>query len=366
VVRSRTVPWSHGRGPTSFGFWRRPCYNPGMTVRWGIAGPGGIAERFADGMELVADGEIVAVASRSRDRADAFADRHDIPKRYGAYDDLAADPDVDVVYVATPHSRHEQDTLTYLAAAKHVLCEKPFALNAAQARRMAEAARAGSLFLMEAMWSRFLPAYRRLRELLDDGRIGEPLVVEADFGFRVPVNPEHRLFDLALGGGALLDLGIYPVQLCAFVLGPPERVLADGVIGETGADEVVTGLLHSGGRLGVVKAATRVALSCTARISGSDGWIGLPAPMHNPTALTIGGPGGPGGPGATGGTERVDAERVDTAFEGVGLRFQVEEVHRCLAAGQTESPVIPLDESIALLRVLDDMRAQLGVVYPGE
>ncbi len=335
-----------------------PCYNPGMTVRWGIAGPGGIAERFAEGMELVADGEIAAVASRSRNRADAFADRHDIRQRYGSYGDLAADPDVDVVYVATPHSRHEQDTLTYLAAGKHVLCEKPFALNAAQARRMAEAARAGGLFLMEAMWTRFLPAYRRLRELLDDGRIGEPLVVEADFGFRVPVNPEHRLFDLALGGGALLDLGIYPVQLCAFVLGTPERVLADGVIGETGADEIVTGLLHSGGRLGVVKAATRVALSCTARISGSDGWIGLPAPMHSPTALTI------GGPGATGGTGGI--ERVDAAFEGVGLRFQVEEVHRCLAAGQTESPVMPLDESIALLGVLDDMRAQLGVVYPGE
>jgi predicted dehydrogenase len=332
-----------------------------MNVRWGIVGPGGIAERFAEGMELVADGEIVAVASRSRERADAFADRHHVPLRYGSYDDLAADPEVDVVYVATPHSRHEQDTLTCLAAGKHVLCEKPFALNAAQACRMTEAARAGGLFLMEAMWSRFLPAYRRLRELLDGGRIGEPLVVETDFGFRVPVNPAHRLFDLVLGGGALLDLGIYPVQLCSFVLGLPERALADGVIGETGADEVVTGLLHhSGGRLGVIKAATRVALSCTARISGSDGWIGLPAPMHSPMALTI------GDPGVLGATGTVGTEHVDAAFQGVGLRFQVEEVHRCLAAGQTESPMMPLDESIALLGVLDDMRAQLGVVYPGD
>jgi predicted dehydrogenase len=323
-----------------------------MTVRWGVAGPGGIAERFATGMELVADGEIVAVASRSTERANAFADRHNIPKRYGSYDDLAADPEVDVVYVATPHSRHEADTLTYIAAGKHVLCEKPFAINAAQARRMVEAARAGGLFLMEAMWSRFLPAYRRLRELLDEGRIGQPLVVEADFGFRVPVISEHRLFDLALGGGALLDLGIYPVQLCAFVLGLPERVLADGVIGETGADEVVTGLLHhSGGRLGVVKASTRVQLSCTARISASDGWIDLPAFMHCPTALTIGG---------------GNVERVDAAFDGDGLRFEVEEVHRCLAAGQTESPVMPLDESVAILGVLDEMRAQVGVAYPGE
>jgi predicted dehydrogenase len=324
-----------------------------MTVRWGVAGPGGIAERFATGMELVADGEIVAVASRSTERANAFADRHAIPTRYGSYDDLAADPEVDVVYVATPHSRHEVDTLTYMAAGKHVLCEKPFAINAAQARRMVEAARAGGLFLMEALWSRFLPAYRRLRQLLDEDRIGQPLLVEADFGFRVPVSAEHRLFNLALGGGALLDLGIYPVQLCAFVLGLPERVLADGIIGETGADEVVTGLLHhSGGRLGVVKASTRVQLSCTARISASDGWIDLPAFMHCPTALTIGGGG--------------NVERVDAAFDGDGLRFQVEEVHRCLAAGETESPVMPLDESVAILGVLDDMRAQLGVVYPGE
>ena len=324
-----------------------------MTVRWGVAGPGGVAERFATGMELIADGEIVAVASRSTERANAFADRHDIAKRYGSYDDLASDPEVDVVYVATPHSRHEADTLTYVAAGKHVLCEKPFALNAAQARHMVEAARAGGLFLMEAMWSRFLPAYRRLRALLDDGRIGQPLVVEADFGFRVPVNVEHRLFNLALGGGALLDLGIYPIQLCAFVLGLPERVLADGVIGETGADEVVTGLLHhSGGRLGVVKASTRVQLSCTARVSARDGWIELPAFMHCPTALTIGGSG--------------NVERVDAAFDGDGLRFQVEEVHRCLAAGHTESPVMPLDESVAILGVLDEMRAQLGVAYPDE
>lgn len=321
-------------------------------VRWGVVGPGGIAERFATAMAVVDDGEIVAVSSRSLDRATAYADRHGIAGRYEGLDDLLADDAVDAVYVATPHSRHEADTLAALGAGKHVLCEKAFALDASQATRMVEAARSTGLFLMEALWSRFLPAYRRLRELLDDGAIGEPLLVEADFGFRVPtVDPSHRLFDLFKGGGALLDLGIYPIQLCALVLGVPERVVADGVVGGTGADETVAALLHhEHDRLGVVKASTRVPLSCTARLSGTDGWIELPAFMHCPTSLTV--------------RSTAGAETLDASFEGDGLRFEIAEVHRCLAAGEVESPVMPLDESIALLRVLDEIRAQLGVVYP--
>jgi predicted dehydrogenase len=304
-------------------------------------------------MTSVDDGEIIAVASRSIDRANAYGDRYGVPHRHVGVESLTADDDVDVVYVATPHSRHEFDTVTALAAGKHVLCEKAFALDAPQARRMVDAARAGGRFLMEAMWSRFLPAYRRVRELLDDGAIGDPLVVEADFGFRVPVDPGHRLFDLAQGGGALLDLGIYPMQLCAFVLGLPQRVVADGVVGETGADEIVTALLHhSGDRLGVVKAATRVPLSCTARISGCDGWIELPAFMHCPTSITLRRPNG--------------SEVLDCSFDGDGLRFEIEEVHRCIANGDVESTVMPLDESVALMGVLDDVRAQLGIRFPEE
>jgi predicted dehydrogenase len=323
------------------------------TFRWGVAGPGGIAERFADGMRLVEDGEIMAVASRSLDRADAFADRFGIRSRYADYRALAEDPEVDVVYVATPQVRHEADTVTYVGAGKHVLCEKPFALNADQTQHMVEAARAHGVFLMEAMWTRFLPSYRALREVLDDGRIGEPLLVEADFGFRMPVTPDHRLFDLALGGGALLDLGIYPVQLCSFVLGLPDRISADGVVGTTGVDEQVAAVLHhASGALGVVKAAIRVSMTCTARIAGSDGWIELPAFMHCPDALTVGGPKG--------------IERIDAAYEGDGLRFQVEEVHRCIADGLTESAVMPLAETVNLARTLDAIRAQVGVVYPGE
>jgi predicted dehydrogenase len=324
-----------------------------VTIRWGVAGPGGIASRFAEAMQLVDDGAIVAVASRSLERANAFGDRFGVPARYGEYEALAADRDVDVVYVATPHSRHERDTFLFLDAGKHVLCEKPFALNATQGRRMVEAARARGLFIMEAMWTRFLPSYRSLVAVLAEGRIGDPLVVEADFGFRRPVQPDHRLFDRALGGGALLDLGIYPVQLCSLVLGAPDRLVADGAVGATGVDEVVAGVLHhTSGAVGVVKAALRAGLSCRARITGSEGSIELPAFMHCPAWIDV--------------ATASGIERIDGAYEGDGLRFQVEEVHRCLAAGHAESAVMPLDETLSIAGTLDAMRAQLGVVYPGE
>jgi predicted dehydrogenase len=324
-----------------------------VTVRWGVVGPGGIATRFAEGMQLVPEGEIGAVASRSIDRADHFGDRFGVPTRYGDYESLAADAEVDAVYVATPHVRHEADTVMFIEAGKAVLCEKPFAINAQQARRMVEAARANGVFLMEAMWSRFLPAYRALGDVLGEGRIGEPLVVEADLGFPLPVMPDYRLFDRSLGGGALLDLGIYPVQLCTLVLGVPEHVLSDGVVGETEVDELVAAVLHHpAGGLGVVKASIRVPLACGARIAGTDGWIELPPFMHCPEWIGIGGTG--------------PVERIDAAFEGEGLRFQVEEVHRCLADGTMESSVMPLDETVAIAGVLDAIRAPLGVVYPGE
>lgn len=322
-------------------------------TRWGVVGPGEIAKGFADAMTMVDDGRIVAVASRSLDRAEAFGEKFDIPRRYGDYAALAADPDVDVVYVATPQSCHEDDTVSLLEAGKHVLCEKPFALNAAQAKRMVSVARDRGLFLMEAIWSRYLPAYTSMLEVIASGRIGEPLMVEADFGFRIPVDGTHRLFDLERGGGALLDLGIYPVQLCSLILGPPESAVGAAVIGETGVDEQIAAVLrHPGGRLGVVKAAVRVSMGCTARISGTEGSIDLPAFMHCPDSLTV--------------NTRGASERIDCSYAGNGLRFEIAEVHRCLAEGLTESPLMSLDESVALATTLDSIRTQVGVVFPGE
>jgi predicted dehydrogenase len=206
---------------------------------------------------------------------------------------------------------------------------------------------------MEAMWTRFLPAYVVLREILGSGRIGDPVVVEADLGFRVPVIPDYRLFDLAQGGGALLDLGVYALQLCSLVLGRPDRVVAEGVIGTTSVDEHVAAVLHhEAATLGVIKASIRAGLACTARITGSKGWIDLPAFMHCPQSLVVGG--------------RDGTELVDATFDGEGLRFQVEEVHRCLTDGRTESSIMPLEESLEIATTMDAIRAQIGVVYAGE
>jgi predicted dehydrogenase len=314
-----------------------------------VLATGGIASRFATDMQRVPDGEIVAVGSRTVARAQAFGERFGIERRHGSYGDLLSDPEVDVVYVATPHLSHAALTIGALEAGKHVLCEKPLALDEAQVRAMTGAAAAQGRFLMEALWSRFLPAYRALSDAVAAGRIGTPLVVEADFGFRRPVEPDHRLFDSRLGGGSLLDLGIYPLQLCRLVLGPPDEVRAVGHVGETGVDEVMAAVLHHpGGTVGVVKSAIRVPLSCTARISGSEGAIELPAFMHCPLHLVVNG------------------EVVDTAFEGEGLRFQVEEVHRCLREGRLESDRMPWSDSLGLAATMDDVRRQIGVTYPHE
>jgi predicted dehydrogenase len=322
-------------------------------IRWGVLGPGGIAVKFAESMKLVEGGRIVAVASRSRERAVQFGDQFEVEARYGDYESLAGDPNVDIVYVATPHAMHERDTLMMLGAGKHVLCEKPLALNAKQADRMVHEARASRLFLMEAIWSRFLPAYRVLTDLISSGEVGDVLLVESDFGFRLPVDPAHRLYNLALGGGALLDLGIYPIQLCSLLLGKPVRVQADGIIGGTGVDEVVAAVLSfDGGRMGVIKAAIQVGLSCTARISGSVGAIALPAPMHCPRSVSV--------------ISNHGDREVDCSFPGNGLQFEIEEVHQCLREELTESQTMRLDDTVAFASTLDVVRSQIGLVYPGE
>jgi predicted dehydrogenase len=322
-------------------------------VRWGIAATGGIARRFATGLAETDDTDTVAVASRSQERADEFGAEFDIPRCHASYEALAEDPDVDVVYVASPHSRHQADTLLFLEAGKHVLCEKPFALNEAQAKRMVDAARERNLFVMEAMWSRFLPTYVLLGELLADGVIGEVQHVDADLAIRFPFDPTHRHFDLALGGGALLDLGIYPLQLASLVLGAPADVHAVGQVGATGVDEVVAAVLrHESGGLATVRTATRLTMACTARISGTEGAIDLPAFMHCPNSLTV---------------TNVDGINVhETPIVGEGLRYQVAEVHRCVRAGELESPVIRHAETLRLTHTMDRIRAQLGVRYPGE
>ena len=323
------------------------------SIRWGIVGTGGIAAQFATAMPHAAGGDVVAVASRTAEGAQAFGDRFNTARRHASYEALAADSSVDVVYVAGPHIRHATDTIAFLEAGKHVLCEKPLAINHSEASAMVAVARSRGLFLMEAVWSRFLPAYTTIVDILASGSVGEPSMVDAEFGFSLPVMPDHRLFDRSLGGGALLDLGIYPLQLCSLVLGPVEHIRGLGTIGSTGVDEQVAAIsTHENGGLGIIRAGIRTQLACSARISSSKGSIALPAFMHCPDYLIV--------------SDKTGERRIDCPVGEHGLRFEIEEIHRCLNAGKLESSVMPLDESMSLAATMDTIRRQIGLSYPGE
>jgi predicted dehydrogenase len=323
-------------------------------VRWGILGTGKIAVLFATGLQSVQDAEIAAVGSRTQEAADAFGDRFAIPHRHGSYTALAADPDVDVIYVATPHTLHAENSLLCLGAGKAVLCEKPFALNTQQAEKVIDFARGRGLFLMEAMWSRYYPAMVRVRELLAAGAIGEPLLLSADLGFRSQVNPASRLYDPALGGGALLDVGVYPVSLASMVFGAPADVTSRGHLGTTSVDEqggIILG--YTGGRLAILYASIRATTPHEATIMGTEGRLRIGLDWHKPDRVTITRPGQPD-------------ETTHLPFDGNGYNYEAAEVNACLRAGRTESAVMPLDETLAIMRTLDEIRSQWGLRYPGE
>lgn len=323
-------------------------------IRWGIAGTGVIADAFARDLRLLGDAELVAVGSRSQEAADRFADAHGLTHRHIGYDALAADPGVDAVYVAVPHTGHEEVTLTAIAAGKAVLCEKPFAINAAQTERMVAAARAAGVFLMEAMWVRFLPHQTGLRELIAAGRIGEIRSIIVDRGEVLSSDPAHRVLDPALGGGALLDLGIYPVSFVSMLLGTPDRVAAFATPAVTGVDAQTSAIFgYPGGAHALVTTALDSRTSNTASITGTKGRIDLVdwADGRLPAKLTL----------LDGTTQSLEFPR-----EGKGLRLQAAEVGRCLRAGETQSPVMPLDETLSIMRTLDLIRQQIGLRYPGE
>jgi predicted dehydrogenase len=322
--------------------------------RWGVLGPGSIARKFATGLSVLPDHALVAVGSRSQERSDRFGDEFGVPRRYASYEELAADPAIDAIYVSTPHSFHKEHTLLCLAHGKHVLTEKPFALNAAQGEEMVAAARNAGLFLMEAMWTRFLPIVVEARRLLAEGAIGSLRMVQADFGFRTSFNPSGRLFDPALGGGALLDVGVYPVALAHMLLGVPARVAAVAEIGASGIDEQ-TGILlgYPGGALALLSTAVTTNTPHEATLMGTDGWIRLSSPWWVGTELVIQRSG-------------REPERVARPYLGNGYGHEAIAVAESVRAGKTEHAVMPLAESLAILRTMDRVREQIGVRYPGE
>jgi len=327
-------------------------------IRWGISSTGGIAHSFAKALARVPDARLVAVGSRTQERADAFAREHGATRAHGSLAMLLADPEVDIVYIASPHSEHCREALQVVAAGKHVLVEKPFGLSAAEARAVFEAAEAAGVFVMEALWSRFLPAHVRLRELVAEGAIGEVRVVDASFGFPFPDRPEHRLFAPELGGGALLDLGIYSVNTAMQLLGPPEDVTATAVIGPTGVDvNTAVTLRFAGGAVATARCSLTARDPCTARVIGTEGFIELPAPQHCPDHLLL----------RTLAHYRQDpgpGERIDLPDGGDGLRYQVHEVHECLRRGVQQSDVMSWQHTLDLMTTLDRARACIGLEYP--
>ena len=324
-------------------------------IRWGIVGTGGIARRFAEDLRLLPDASLVAIGSRGPATAEEFGARFDVPHRHASYDDLVNDADVDVVYIATPHVGHHDAAMSAIDAGKAVLVEKPFTLNANEAASLIDAARSRGVFLMEAMWARFLPHMVRVRELLASRALGDVRVVIADHNQWFARDPSHRLFDPTVGGGALLDLGIYPVSFASMVFGAPMRVTAVSDRAFTGVDATTSAILqYDDGAHSVVTTSLEVAGPTSAAIVGTEARIKFDGVFYAPTAFTL--------------IARDGSvlERFDEPHEGRGLRHEAAQVMRCLRAGQLESDVMPLDETLEIMDTLDEIRRQIGLVYPGE
>lgn len=324
------------------------------SIRWGILGTGAIAHAFAGALRDSADSTVVAVGSRSLASADAFADRFDIARRYGSYADLASAPDIDVIYIATPASLHAQNTTLALEHGKAVLCEKPFALNARQAEEMVALARKKNLFLMEGMWTRFHPSLAEVKRIIASGQIGTVQHVSASLGFSLSRDPAHRLNDVALGGGALLDLGVYPLSIASALLGPIDDIEGSSVLGESGCDVATCFTMrHANGLLSTAICSTRSWLPCALTVSGALGQIQIDPPFHVSRSLTV--------------REGMSQpQTISTPYEGNGFTHEAMEVNRCLKAGLTESPFMPLGETVHLMRLLDKVRGQTGILYPDD
>jgi len=323
-------------------------------VGWGILATGGIARTFAQ--DLLDHGHRVeAVGSRSVESAAAFASPYGIPRSHGSYEALVGDPRVDVVYVATPHNLHADNALLALRAGKHVLVEKPFTQNVAQAREVIDCAARSGLLVMEAMWTRFLPHMEQIRAWVAAGRIGEVRSLHADHTQRLPLDDRHRLNDPALAGGALLDLGVYPISFAHDLLGPVEHVQARATFKSTGVDgSVATILQHVGGALSTSYSSSEFRGPNRASVLGSAGRIEIDATWYAPTRVVL---------------HDVDDQAIDVFDEpvtGRGMQFQAAEVERLLGAGETASSVMSPADCLAVMSTLDVVRASIGLRYPGE
>lgn len=322
--------------------------------RWGILGTGFIAGLQTP--DLMSNGSVVqAVGSRTLASATEFAARFQIPSSHGSYEDLVADPDVDIVYISTPHPFHHENALLALDAGKHVLIEKPFAMNARQAQEIVELAETKGLIALEAMWTRYLPHMVRIRELIRSGALGEVRTVIADHNQNLPKDPAHRLNDPALGGGALLDLGIYPVSFAFDVFGAPVGIRAAASMTETGVDRQTAMIFEYGdGQQAVLHCALDTAGPNQAAIIGTEGRIEIPSVWYTPSAFT-----------------RYDAdgnvvEHFDEPVSGRGMQYQAREMERLIAVRAIANDILPPRQSVQVMEALDEVRRQIGLAYASD
>ena len=322
------------------------------SVKWGILGAGVIAEKVAAAIKEYPHAELAGVGSRSLDKAQAFADRVDVKKAFGTYEELCQSSDIDIIYIATPHVFHKEHTMLALRNGKHVLCEKPFAINKSDAEEMIFEARSRNLFLMEAMWTCVMPGMIKLKQILKDGIIGKVRLVEADFGFQAPYCPDSRLFNPDLGGGALLDVGIYPLTFALCTLGYPDEAKATATIGQTGVDEMsIYNLKYKNGVMANLKSSINQQTDCIARIYGSEGTITIPSDwwLMNKIIVTNG-----------------QVKEFDTSYDCSEYYFEVEEVTRCIQKGLTESPNVPHEWTLNMMTLMDGLRKDINLTYPQE
>ena len=324
-------------------------------IKWGIVGTGAIAKKFAEGLKSLEDAQLIAVSSRSMASADAFSNEYNIHNRHVGVDDFAANKDIDAVYVATPHSCHLKDTLACLNAGKAVLCEKPFAINSGEAEKMIKLAREKKVFLMEAMWTYFFPAMAKVRKLISTGAIGEVRLLQSNFCFRAGFNPESRLFNPELGGGALLDVGVYNIALAYMVFGKdPVEISSQATIGRTGVDEQSSIIFkYDDGAMATSTCAVRTGTDHNAVIYGTEGYIRIPHQFWQPKQVIF---------------KTADADETEIMFnhKGNGYNYEAAEVGKCLRNGETECRIIPLDTTLSIMKTMDKIRAQWGLKYPME
>ncbi len=322
-------------------------------IRWGILGCGKIANKFAADLQLVEDAELVAIASRDATKRLTFSNEFNARLQFETYEGLAACSEVDVIYIATPHAFHYENTMLCLQHKKAVLCEKPFGINAMQVREMIAMARSQKVFLMEAFWTKFLPQYQKVKKMIDAGEIGTIKIIEADFGFKATDPTPQRMYDPALGGGALLDVGIYPVFLALSVLGKPNDLHAIMSPYDTGVDEqIAMTLKFDSGALAVLNASFAADTPVEATIVGTSGYIRMSNRFHNATSKI----------------ELIKDKQSPIEIEvhreeGYGYQFEARHVSECLRKGLTESPIMSHKDSMLLIETLDRLRASCGIKY---